>query len=78
VVVADLAEGKFPSAMALRDEDGIEEERRVMYVAVTRAKDVLILLADEKRPSQFILSGEVIDAGKTLGEAEKAIRSAGF
>jgi len=49
-----------------------------MYVAVTRAKDVLILLADEKRPSQFILSGEVIDAGKTLGEAEKAIRSAGF
>lgn len=78
VVIADLAEGKFPSAMALRDEDGIEEERRVMYVAVTRAKDVLILLADEKRPSQFILSGEVIDAGKTLGEAEKAIRSAGF
>lgn len=78
VIVADLAEGKFPSEMALRDEDGIQEERRCMYVAVTRPKDVLILLADPKKPSQFILSKEIIDAGKVLGEAEKAIRSAGF
>jgi len=34
-------EGAIPSDRALADEDGLEEERRVFYVAVTRAKDWL-------------------------------------
>ncbi len=38
-----LAEGRFPSARALRDEEGEEEERRLFYVAATRAKDELYL-----------------------------------
>jgi DNA helicase-2/ATP-dependent DNA helicase PcrA len=41
VHVLHAADGMFPSDMACGDPDGIEEERRLMYVAVTRARDVL-------------------------------------
>ena len=37
------ADGRFPSPRALRDIDGEEEERRLWYVALTRAKDQLYL-----------------------------------
>jgi DNA helicase-2/ATP-dependent DNA helicase PcrA len=43
VFVAWLADGRFPSAQALKDRDGEEEERRLFYVACTRAKDELYL-----------------------------------
>ncbi|MFT5530726.1 MAG: DNA helicase-2/ATP-dependent DNA helicase PcrA [Candidatus Poriferisodalaceae bacterium] len=35
------ADGNLPSDMALGDEEGLEEERRLLYVALTRAKDHL-------------------------------------
>ena len=47
VFVVWLAEGMFPNNRVLEedtmDEDGLEEERRLFYVAVTRAKDELYL-----------------------------------
>ncbi|MCX7825683.1 MAG: ATP-dependent helicase [Verrucomicrobiae bacterium] len=43
VFVISLAEGLFPSAKSLAQPDGEEEERRLFYVAVTRAKDELYL-----------------------------------
>ncbi|HVO21186.1 MAG TPA: ATP-dependent helicase [Anaeromyxobacter sp.] len=43
VFVVWLADGRFPSAQALRDPAGEEEERRLFYVACTRAKDELYL-----------------------------------
>jgi DNA helicase-2/ATP-dependent DNA helicase PcrA len=43
VFVIWLADGRFPSARALKAEEGEEEERRLFYVATTRAKDELYL-----------------------------------
>jgi len=44
VFVIRMCEGEFPSMMALREHDGEEEERRIFYVAATRAKDELYLV----------------------------------
>ena len=43
VFILWASEGYFPSARASQSENGLEEERRLMYVAATRAKDHLIL-----------------------------------
>lgn len=41
--VANVSAGQYPHARAYGDFDDVEEERRVLYVALTRAKDELIL-----------------------------------
>jgi DNA helicase-2/ATP-dependent DNA helicase PcrA len=43
VFVINMASGAFPNDRALREEHGIEEERRLFYVAITRAKKNLFL-----------------------------------
>jgi DNA helicase-2/ATP-dependent DNA helicase PcrA len=43
VHVIHAADGMIPSDMATGDEDEIEEERRLLYVAMTRARDALHL-----------------------------------
>lgn len=43
VFIIWTVEGKFPSAYSMHTEDELEEERRLMYVAVTRAKQNLYL-----------------------------------
>ena len=43
VFVIWMTDGMFPTARSLEDEDAIEEERRLFYVAVTRAEDELYL-----------------------------------
>ena len=43
VFVAGMEEGIFPHSRALFDPNELEEERRLCYVAVTRAKERLIL-----------------------------------
>ncbi|RJQ17388.1 MAG: ATP-dependent helicase [Nitrospiraceae bacterium] len=65
VFIIGLAEGNFPAAKSLGSLEGEEEERRVFYVAATRAKDELYLcypVMDDrwhdgvtvKRPSLFV------------------------
>lgn len=41
VFVIHAADGNIPSDMAISDPGGLEEERRLLYVALTRAKDHL-------------------------------------
>ncbi len=49
VFVVGLEEGIFPHAGSLRDERGIEEERRLCYVAMTRAMEQLTLTSAQER-----------------------------
>ncbi len=44
VFIIWLTEGRFPSAHSLLDPEELEEERRLLYVAVTRAKERLFLI----------------------------------
>jgi DNA helicase-2/ATP-dependent DNA helicase PcrA len=41
--VINVSPGAFPSEKAMRDSEHIEEERRVLYVALTRAQNELII-----------------------------------
>lgn len=43
VFVLMLCDGLFPSARSIENDDGEEEERRLFYVAITRAKNELYL-----------------------------------
>ncbi len=43
VVLAGMEDGLFPLGRALETQEGAEEERRLFYVGVTRARDVLLL-----------------------------------
>ena len=49
VFVTGLEEGLFPSERSLADYDGLEEERRLMYVAITRARKRLYLSHSQTR-----------------------------
>lgn len=49
VFVTGLEEGLFPSERSLSDYDGLEEERRLMYVAITRARQRLYLSYSQTR-----------------------------
>jgi len=49
VFITGLEEGLFPHENALSDADGLEEERRLMYVAITRARRRLYLSLAQTR-----------------------------
>lgn len=49
VFVVGLEEGLFPSRMSMEDEKDVEEERRLFYVALTRARDRLFLTSADSR-----------------------------
>jgi hypothetical protein len=59
VAVIGLDDGRFPSARsvteALEPQRALEEERRLAYVAWTRARRSLTLVYDPGSPSQFLL-----------------------
>jgi DNA helicase-2/ATP-dependent DNA helicase PcrA len=73
VVVAGMEEGLFPHARSTEDEDEVEEERRLCYVCLTRARERLILTGAARRrifgdyqatePSRFLdeIPSELMD-----------------
>ncbi|HEU4570175.1 MAG TPA: UvrD-helicase domain-containing protein, partial [Gemmatimonadales bacterium] len=66
VVMAGMEEGLFPLSRALETPDGVEEERRLAYVGITRSRDKLYLTWARSRrrggqlmpgvPSRFLKS----------------------
>ncbi|MDO4434149.1 MAG: 3'-5' exonuclease [Alysiella sp.] len=64
VFLSGLEEGRFPSELSLNERGGVQEERRLMYVAITRARKRLYLTMAQQRllhgqtqlgiPSRFI------------------------
>ncbi|TAL68003.1 MAG: DNA helicase II, partial [Burkholderiaceae bacterium] len=49
VFITGLEEGLFPHENSMSDQDGLEEERRLMYVAITRARKRLYLSHSQTR-----------------------------
>lgn len=49
VFLTGLEEGLFPGLRAIGNDDDIEEERRLCYVAITRAKEKLYLTKSQSR-----------------------------
>ncbi len=54
VFLLNAVDGCIPSDMATGDSEEIEEERRLLYVAMTRAKDQLQILT----PQRFYVTGQ--------------------
>ena len=48
VFVVGVEEGIFPGIRAIGEPEEMEEERRLCYVAMTRAKELLILVGDDQ------------------------------
>jgi superfamily I DNA/RNA helicase len=65
VAVVGMDEGRFPSGRAVRaamePERAMEEERRLAYVAWTRARRTLTLSYDPSAPSPFLLEAFTAD-----------------
>jgi DNA helicase II / ATP-dependent DNA helicase PcrA len=54
VVILNVVDGCIPSDLATGTPQEIEEERRLLYVAMTRAKDDLVLM----QPLRFLIRGQ--------------------
>lgn len=85
VFLVGMEEGIFPHANALVEKDGIEEERRLMYVGITRARKLLYLSNAKRRmlygkdssnpPSRFIeeIDSELMEMTNSSIKEEKVI-----
>lgn len=83
VIITGLEEGLFPHDRSLESQSGLEEERRLCYVGITRAAERLILCYAEVRNrgygapvyntrSRFIdeLPGELVEAVRPVTYAD--------
>ena len=85
VFISGMEEGIFPHQNAFEESDGIEEERRLCYVGITRAEDILYLTNAKMRrrygrseynsPSQFLneIPFNLIDNKESEKSLEKEI-----
>ncbi len=66
VYVIDLMDGRFPNRKLMQRGGSLDEERRLFYVAVTRAKDILYLSFaryDKIKKQNFLASQFLYEAG---------------
>jgi DNA helicase II / ATP-dependent DNA helicase PcrA len=83
VFVTGLEENLFPSFMSFDDPNGLDEERRLFYVAITRAKELLTITFAQNRyrygqirssePSRFLeeIDPAHFEAVGSLGSARQ-------
>jgi DNA helicase II / ATP-dependent DNA helicase PcrA len=83
VVVAGMEEGLFPHSRATEDADDVEEERRLCYVCLTRARERLVLTSAARRrifgeyqpsePSRFLeeIPDELVDRVEPASQAPR-------
>ncbi|WP_213810688.1 DNA helicase PcrA [Jeotgalicoccus sp. WY2] len=89
IFVVGLEEGIFPSRRVQFDDQELEEERRLMYVAVTRAMEHLILSRAESRmlygktesnmQSRFLseIPKELLESSGSIGRTPESSMSSG-
>lgn len=85
VIISGLEENLFPHYMS--SDDGLEEERRLCYVGITRAKEKLVLthaqcrhlhgLEKFNRPSRFLdeIPAELINAVRPIPKTSRLVYS---
>lgn len=88
VFIIGMSEGQFPSSFSNETIETQEEERRLAYVAFTRAKESLILTdvsgldynGNERKTSRFIreINSKDLDTGKKPTEKAKFFRPQKF
>lgn len=87
VFLIGMEEGIFPHANSLLEDNGLEEERRLCYVGITRAKEILYLTNSKRRmlygkdtmnpPSRFIdeIKSDYIERVDTIKDEAQKIAS---
>ncbi len=85
VFMVGMEEGLMPHINSLNTENGIEEERRLCYVGITRAKERLYITNAKRRmlygremvnpPSRFIneIESKYLESNEVVSEAPKKI-----
>ena len=89
VFLVGMEDGLFPISRSLEDDKDLEEERRLCYVAVTRAEEVLYITNAQKRtiygntsytlPSRFIkemgdtIEKKVVEKAQVTGKPEEEL-----
>jgi len=86
VFIVGMEEGLFPHSRSLWGSDELEEERRLAYVGITRAKELLFLTYADKRlyfgqkssnpPSRFLIDipEELLDSSENIFEINKEFK----
>ena len=84
VFISGMEEGLFPHKMSMEDLTGLEEERRLCYVGITRARQKLYLTHAESRrlhgeeqltrPSRFLreIPDELVEEIRMKGDVRRA------
>jgi DNA helicase-2/ATP-dependent DNA helicase PcrA len=87
VFMSGMEDGLFPHQRSIADPSGLEEERRLCYVGITRAKQVLYVTYAEQRrlhgmdnfsqPSRFIseIPGEYIEEIRPRVQVSRPVRA---